>query len=207
MINELLYITDIIVDNLQNSSWIEAVAVIFGLASVWFARKENIWVYPTGIINVLIYVYLCFHAKLYAEMGINAFYFVMSVYGWYNWGRTGKNKVHLPISKLNFKSLLFYTFITLVFYGVLYFVLANFTDSNVPVWDALATAIFITGMLLMAFKKIENWIAWIIGDIIAIPLYAYKGLALTGIQYAVFLLLAVMGWVEWRRRYAVGRAP
>ena len=108
MTSEVLYITDIIVDNLQNSSWIEAVAVIFGLASVWFARKENIWVYPTGIVNVLVYVYLCFHARLYAEMGINAFYFVMSVYGWYNWGRIDEKKHHVPITRLAAKEILFY---------------------------------------------------------------------------------------------------
>lgn len=200
MSSELLYITDIIVDNLQNASWIEAVAVIFGLVSVWFARKENILVYPTGIVNVLIYVYLCFHAKLYAEMGINAFYFFMSVYGWYNWGRKDENKHHVPITKLTVRGIVFYTLLTLVIYFILYLVLMKFTDSNVPVWDAAATAIFITGMLLMALKKVENWIAWIIGNSMAIPLYAYKGLALTGIQYAVFLILAVMGWVEWRKR-------
>ena len=94
--------------NLLDTSWLEAVAVVFGILSVWFARKENIWVYPTGIINVLIYVYLCFFAGLYADMGINAFYFVMSVFGWYNWSRRDESMQHVPISSLSIGQWLMY---------------------------------------------------------------------------------------------------
>lgn len=186
--------------NILDTSWLEVVAVIFGILSVWFARKENIWVYPTGIVNVLIYVYLCFFAGLYADMAINAFYFVMSVFGWYNWSRRVDSTHHVPISGLNFKQWLLYILLIAVAFGIIYYVLLNFTDSTVPVFDSFTTSLFIAGMWLMAIKKIENWILWIIGDVLVIPMFAIKGLAFTSIQYIVFLVLAIMGYFEWRKR-------
>jgi nicotinamide mononucleotide transporter len=186
--------------NLLDTSWLEAVAVVFGILSVWFARKENIWVYPTGIINVLIYVYLCFFAGLYADMGINAFYFVMSVFGWYNWSRRDESMQHVPISSLSIGQWLMYILLIILAFGIIYLVLLNYTDSTVPMFDSFTTALFIAGMWLMAIKKIENWLLWIAGDILVIPMFAIKGLAFTSIQYIVFLVLAVMGYIEWRKR-------
>jgi len=186
--------------NILDSSWLEIVAVAFGILSVWFARKENIWVYPTGIVNVLIYVYLCFFAGLYADMAINAFYFVMSVFGWYNWSRHVDKTHHVPISSLSLKQWLFYILLIAVAFGVIYYVLSNFTDSTVPVFDSFTTSLFIAGMWLMAIKKIENWLLWILGDVLVIPMFAIKGLAFTSIQYVVFLILAIMGYIEWRKR-------
>ena len=186
--------------NILDTSWLEVVAVIFGILSVWFARKENIWVYPTGIVNVLIYVYLCFFAGLYADMAINAFYFVMSVFGWYNWTRRVDNTHHVPISSLNMKQWLFYVLLIMVAFGVIYYVLSNYTDSTVPVFDSFTTSLFIAGMWLMAIKKIENWLLWILGDLLVIPMFAMKGLAFTSVQYIVFLILAIMGYIEWRKR-------
>lgn len=197
---DLLNIFDSLYQNILDSSWLEAVAVMFGLFSVWFAKKENILVFPTGIISVLIYVYICLYAKLYADMGINFFYFVMSVYGWYNWSRKGENKKHIPISNLNKKGLMLSLSAFIVFFIVLSYILKNHTDSNVPYWDSLTTAIFLVGMWLMALKKIENWIAWIIGDLISIPLYAYKGLILTSFQFFIFLIIAVAGYYAWRNK-------
>ncbi len=186
--------------NILDTSWLEAVAVVFGILSVWFARKENIWVYPTGIINVLIYVYLCFFAGLYADMAINAFYFVMSVFGWYNWTRRDENLHHVPISALSLKQWLFYIILIAVAFGTIYYVLTHFTNSTVPLFDSFTTALFIAGMWLMALKKIENWLFWILGDLLVIPMFSIKGLAFTSIQYIVFLVLAIMGYVEWRKR-------
>jgi nicotinamide mononucleotide transporter len=186
--------------NIIDTSWIEFVAVFFGLLSVWYAKKENILVYPTGIINVLIFVYLCYHAGLYAEMGINTFYFVMSVYGWYSWTRKNQNKEVLPISRCNRLYHMINMSALIVFFFSLRFVLTRYTDSTVPTLDALTTSLFIVAMWLMARKKIENWILWIIGDLISIPMYAYKGLALSGFQFFIFLILAILGYIEWRRK-------
>lgn len=196
----LLSVFQTLYENILASSWIEALAVITGLLSVWYAKKENILVYPTGIVSVLIYVYLCFTVKLYAEMGINAFYFVMSIYGWVKWSRKTGDKPARPITRATKNEWIYSLAGFIISFIVLVYVLKNYTDSNVPVWDALTTAIFIIGMWLMALKKIENWLAWILGDLISIPLYASKGLALTSIQFAVFLALAVAGYLEWRRK-------
>jgi len=186
--------------NLLDSTWIEIVAVIFGLLSVWYAKKEKILVYPTGIVNVLIYVYICYFAGLYADMGINAFFFVMSVYGWYNWSRKIDISHHVPISKATRVQLLISFVSFFVFFLLLWYVLVRFTDSVVPVWDSFTTSIFIVSMWLMALKKIENWLGWIIGDALVIPLFAYKGLVFTSFQYIIFLALAISGYIEWHKK-------
>ena len=191
---------DLLYQNLNHTTWLEAVAVLFGLLSVWYARKENILVFPTGIISVLIYVYICYFAGLYADMGINGFYFLMSVYGWYNWTHQDSEQQTIAISYNTAKQHVISIAGTIVFFVVLYFVLSQYTDSTVPVWDSATTAIFIVGMWLMALKKVENWIFWIIGDFVSIPLYFYKGLALTSFQFTVFLVLAVWGYIEWRKK-------
>ncbi|MCK4569488.1 MAG: nicotinamide mononucleotide transporter [Bacteroidales bacterium] len=211
-----LDIFDILYQNLADSSILEAIAVIFGILSVWFAKKENILVYPTGIISVLIYIYICFFVKLYADMGINFVYFVMSIYGWYMWSRKDAGKHVLPISWCKPKDHLISAAMLVGFFITLSYVLSNYigsnvpiyTDSNIPIYidrnipiiDSLTTSFFIVGMWLMARKKIENWIYWIIGNVISIPLYFYKELALTSIQFTVFLVLAIMGFIEWRQK-------
>ncbi len=193
--------------NLTDTSWFEAIAVLLGIASVWYARRENILVYPTGIVSVLIYVFICFNARLYADAGINLFYFGMSVYGWYNWTRGGVNSTELLITKNNkvqqWTSVL-YTFTA--YWAILGLIwLFNRDDtvymqSYVPWVDSFTTAVFLIGMLLMAKKKVENWVYWIIGDIVSIPLYFMKGLVFTSFQYTVFLVIAILGYIEWNRR-------
>jgi nicotinamide mononucleotide transporter len=189
---ELLY------QNLLHTTWLEAVAVMLGLLSVWYAKKANILVYPTGIVSVLIYVYICYFAGLYADMGINFFYFVVSMFGWYKWTRKDKANKILPISLCSKKEHIAGVIASVVFFLILQYVLRKYTDSTVPYWDSFTTAIFITGMGLMAMKKTENWVYWIIGNVVSVPLYFHKDLVLTSFQYTVFLVLAVMGYIEWR---------
>lgn len=193
------YILEGLSAGLAQMTWLEAVAVIFGLASVWYARLENILVYPTGIISVIIYVYICAGAKLYADMGINAYYFVMSVYGWVVWSKKVDPTHRIPISRNSLSENISSVIILVVSFFVLRYVLINYTDSDVPVWDSATTAIFFVAMWLMARKKIENWIAWIIADAVSIPLYFHKGLLLTSFQYLVFLILAIMGYIAWKK--------
>lgn len=188
---------EILSNNIADTSWLEVIAVVFGIASVWFAKKANILVYPTGIVSVLIYLYICFFAGLYADMGINFVYFVMSIYGWVVWTQKKGGQDKRPVSTCNLKYHMVNIAMFLFFFIALTYVLKNYTDSTVPVWDSLTTAIFIVGMYLMALKKIENWIVWIIGDAISIPLYFHKGLILTSMQFTIFLVLAVLGYIEW----------
>lgn len=192
-------IIDGIIGGVIQTSALEWVAVICGVASVIYSMRENILVYPTGIISVIIYVYLAFQYKLYADMGVNGYYFVMSVYGWYYWANTDGSKEQVPVTINSSKENLYSLGILFGSFGILVFVLMNFTDSDVPIWDAATTAFAILGMWLMARKKLENWIAWIITDLISIPLYFYKGLVLTSFQFLIFTILAVMGYFAWKK--------
>ena len=182
---------------------VELVAVFFSLLSVWSMKKESILAFPFGIINVLIYVYICFATKLYAYAGINFFYFVMSVYGWYNWLRSGDNEEKIKITECSKQERIWEGLAILVFFVVLWTLLRKYTDSIVPVWDAITTAIYIVGMWLLARKKIENWILWIAGDFISIFLFAYEKLFFSSFQFLVFTVIAVLGYLEWKGKLTV----
>jgi len=194
---EIQWIWDGILEGMAQMTWLEAVAVFFGILSVFYSIKKNILVFPTGMISTSIYVYICLEYKLYADMGINAYYFSMSIYGWFLWSRPSNANGELPVTWLNAKGIVSSLAIFTVSYLVLYLVLSRFTDSDVPYWDSFTTASAFVGMWLMAKKKVENWIAWIITDIVSIPLYFYKGLMLTSFQFIFFTVLAVIGLLEW----------
>ena len=190
---------------LQNMTWLEAIAVFFGIASVFYSMREHIWVYPTGIVSTLIYVWICFEFKLYADMGINAYYFAMSIYGWFIWTHPKKNQEILPVTWLDSRGWLYSAGLFAISYPSLVFVLGNFTDSGVPYLDSFTTASAFVGMWLMAKKKVENWIFWIITDLVSVPLYFYKGLLLTSFQFLFFTVLATMGlfaWIKSAKTYA-----
>jgi len=192
--------------SILETTWLEIVAVIFGMLSVWYAKKANLLVFPTGMVSVLIYVYICFQFQLYADMGINFFYFVMSVYGWYKWTRRNDQQQVIPIRWNTRKEQWLGIGSTVVFFwiilGVIYLFKHDDTDyiqSYVPWIDSFTTAIFLVGMLFMALKRVENWIYWIIGNIVSVPLYFAKGLVFTSFQYLVFLGLAIAGLIAWKR--------
>lgn len=180
---------------------LEISAVIFGLLSVWFAKKDNILVFPTGMINTSIYVYLLWKWDLLGDMMINGYYFIMSVYGWYIWTRKREGETAFPISRTsaNEKKWSVLIFIlTIIFVIVVYLIFDKFTSWFSYV-DTLLTGLFFVGMWLMAKRKIENWIFWIAGDIISIPLYFAKGYTFTSIQYFIFTIIAVFGYLEWKK--------
>ena len=180
---------------------LEIIAIILGFSSVWFSKNNSIWVYPTGMISTSIYVYLLFYWGLIGDMLINAYYFSMSIYGWYYWTRVNNGTATNPISKMNkseqkISIFLFVFVITFVFAVYNSF---NMWNNMIAYIDTFTTAIFFIGMWLMARRKIENWLFWIAGDIISIPIYLYKGLALTSFQYLVFTLIAVAGYITWKK--------
>lgn len=193
------YVISGLTDGLQQMTWFEAIAVLFGLLSVWFAKKENILVYPTGIVSVSIYVYICLGAKLYADMGINAYYFVVSIYGWIVWSKKEGQKDSIPITRNSTTENIFSFSIFTAAVGLLYYVLVSFTDSDVPLWDSITTSVAFTAMWLMARKKLESWTAWIITDLLSIPLYFYKGYILTSFQFLIFLFIAIQGYLAWKK--------
>ena len=179
---------------------LEIIAVIFGLLSVWFSKQNNVLVFPTGMISTSIFVYLLYKWVLLGDMITNGYYFVMSIYGWYYWTKR-KNNIVTPITKLNFKekkisAYIFISSIILIFLVYQYFDKWNSVTAYI---DNLTTAIFFVGMWLMANRKLENWIFWIIGDLISVPLYLYKGLVFTSLQYFIFTFIAIAGYYSWKR--------
>ncbi|MDB4269093.1 nicotinamide riboside transporter PnuC [Flavobacteriaceae bacterium] len=180
---------------------LELVAVVLGLVSVWFAKQDNILVYPSGMISTGIFVYLLLQAGLIGDFMINAYYFIMSIYGWYFWTRRKEGKIEHPIARMNSKEkrVWFILFmIILLFVGGIYILFDKWKDWSAPP-DTFTTALFFVGMWLMARKKIEHWIFWIVGDIISIPLYLFKELGLTSLQYIIFTIIAIFGYIQWKK--------
>ena len=179
---------------------LEMFAVLFGLLSVWFSKNNNILVYPTGMISTAIFVYLLYKWFLLGDMIINGYFFFMSIYGWFIWSRK-KNNVFTPISHLDYNEIrisiyIFFTSLLTVYIVYVYF---DKWDSLTAYIDNLTTAIFFVGMWLMANRKIENWFFWIMGDIISVPLYFYKGLTFTSLQYLIFTFIAISGYYSWKK--------
>ena len=174
---------------------LEFLAFVFGIISVYFAKKENIWVYPTGLISTIITVYLLFQARYYGDMTMNFYYSIMSIYGWYKWS-TKSQKVELSISKTNNQEKIIGLF-------MFFFKDIEVTSQvilEIPNYiDIFTSGIFFTAMWYMALKKIENWTLWIIGDVIAVPLFAYRGLGMLSLQYIIFTILAVLAYIEWKK--------
>ena len=182
---------------------LEALAVVMGLLSVWYAKRDHIAVYPTGMLSTALYVYLLFQANLLGDMMINAYFFSMSIYGWYFWGqREGGTRVN-RISTLDKKEIRgsVVLFLAAAFFVlIVYQLFDKWTDCTAPM-DAFTTALFFVAMWLMARRKIAHWVFWIIGDLISVPLYLYKGLGLTSLQYFIFTLIAIFGYIQWKKSY------
>jgi len=181
---------------------LEIIAVFFGFLSVWFSKNNNILVFPTGMINTSIFVYLLLKWSLLGDMIINAYYFVMSIYGWYFWLK-GTNNTISPISKVSNTDIRIVVLLFIsssVFVSLIYTIFDKW-ETIVSYIDILTTAIFFAAMWLMAKRKVESWIFWMVGNIISVPLYLHKGLAFTSIQYFIFTLIAIAGYIKWKELY------
>jgi nicotinamide mononucleotide transporter len=179
---------------------LEFIAFFFGIISVWLAKKENIWVYPTGLISTIITVYLLYKAAYFGDMTMNFYYSIMSVIGWFMW-KKNKNREALKITRTNRKEKIIGFFMFLITMLVTYFVYLFFDYKlEIPNYiDIFTSGIFFTGMWFMALKKIENWTLWILGDCIAVPLFACRGLGMLAAQYLIFTILAVSAYLEWKK--------
>jgi len=180
---------------------LEAIAFIFGILSVWYAKKENILVYPTGIICTVITVYLLYINQYFGDMMMNFYYSVMSVYGWWNWSRKRHSKHVLPISRTTLKEKQIGVVLFVLTMVITYFVYKgfNYTLETANYIDIVTSGIFFTAMWYMANKKLENWTLWIIANLVTIPLYAYRGLGMLSLQYIIFTILAIQGYLAWKK--------
>ena len=193
------------IDGMKQTSWLEYIAVFTGIASVWFSRIENIWVYPVGLVNTIIYIYISVKGHLLGEASVNFYYTVVSVYGWILWAKKDKQQHHvLAITKSGAKEwlqhiLFFAAFYVAIFLSLMY-LKTKFAPGAIPWADAFASATAYTGMWLMAKKKVESWYWWIATDISSIPLYFVKHYVFTSVYYLVLLVFAFWGLAEWARR-------
>ena len=179
---------------------LEIIAVVFGLLSVWYSKNNNILVFSTGMISTAVFIYLLYKWVLLGDMMINAYYFLMSIYGWFIWTRKENNTI-TPISRVtnNEKKIGIIIFLSSLVFVYLIYVYFDKWGTITSYVDNITTAIFFVGMWLMAKRKIENWIFWIIADIISIPLYFYKGLTFTSLQYLIFTFIAIAGYYSWKK--------
>ena len=195
---------DFFISQYQNASFLQIIleflVFVFGIASVVLAKKENIWVYPTGLIATVITTYLLYQAKYFGDMTMNAYYSLMSLYGWYKWSAK-TNEPEIKITRTNMRE----KFIGLGLFGltmVITYMVYKFFDYKLEIpnyIDIFTSGLFFTAMWYMALKKIENWTLWIIGDCIVVPLFAYRGLGMLSLQYFIFTILAVYGYLEWKK--------
>jgi nicotinamide mononucleotide transporter len=184
---------------------IEIIAVFTGVTSVWFAKKENILLYPVGIVSVFLWIYLCWVGEIYGQAIINFFFLVMNIYGWYNWSRKDNsdlNKVQIKFSSI--KENMLYSIIAVLLTFLIYRVLSNIDiedfDWKFVLMESFITAINFIAMWLMAWKRVEHWVLWIIGDIFCIPLFVFKEYYLSVAQFSIFIIIAFMGYFEWKKK-------
>ncbi|MDB5200443.1 MAG: nicotinamide mononucleotide transporter [Chitinophagaceae bacterium] len=193
------------IDGMKATTWLEYVAVLFGIASVWFSRKENILVYPVGLINTIIYIYLSFKGSLFGEAGVNLYYTIMSIYGWILWTKKDRQQHHVVIITWSNKKewtqeLFFFSAFYIAIFFSLSYLKKDFAPGAIPWADAFASATAFTGMWLMAKKKVESWYWWIATNIASTPLYFVKHYVFTSVYYFVLLIMAIWGLIEWKRR-------
>ncbi|MBS1626630.1 MAG: nicotinamide mononucleotide transporter [Bacteroidetes bacterium] len=194
------------INGLQETTWYEFIAVFAGIGSVWLSKKENIWVYPIGLINTIIYIIISFKYHLLGEASVNFYYTIMSIYGWWLWAR--KDRINhttiLHITYSNKKEWIYQLLFFASFYITIYFALTaakkSFAEGAIPWADAFASSTAYTGMWLMAKKKVESWYWWIATNIASVPLYFVKTLVFTSVQYVVILIIAIFGLLSWMKK-------
>jgi nicotinamide mononucleotide transporter len=176
----------------------ELIATLTGVISVYFSFKKNILTYFFGLISVTLYIFICYNAGIYAEMGINIFYFLMSLYGWRNWYLLFKENEVFRSIQLTLKTNILFFLLTMLVWWVIFYILRNYTDSTIPFLDSFTASFFVTGMILMTIKSIENWVYLIIGNLVTIPLFIYKELYISAVFYLILTVFAFMGFVSWK---------
>jgi nicotinamide mononucleotide transporter len=183
--------------------YLEPVAVTFGLVSVWLSTRQHIASWPTALVNVSLYVVIFFGVKLYADMGLQFVYFGLSLYGWYQWKFGGAGRTVLPVSRTTPRLAAVLVPLGLLAAAGLGHTLARTTDAALPWVDSAATVTSLIAQWMMTRKLLECWLVWIAVDVVYVSMFIYKDLYLTALQYGVFLVLAVLGWLQWKRSFEV----
>ncbi|SDE16512.1 nicotinamide mononucleotide transporter [Mucilaginibacter pineti] len=197
---ELLSVGQHIVQEIKQTSSLEWIGAVTGIGCVYLAAKQSIWNWPVGIISVLAYVIVFYESKLFGDAGLQIYFLGTGIYGWYFWLRK-KERHEKPVTSLTPRQYIWVIIATLILSGLLGLFLHKFTSTNVPYIDGCCTAISFMAQLLMTRKVLQNWALWIFVDICYVPLYIYKSLYVTAILYVILLVLACLGYIDWRREY------
>lgn len=179
---------------------VEIAAVVFSLAYLYFSIRQKILLWPMGIISAVLYMAVFYHSKFYADMGLNGYYLVVSIYGWIYWERSGKGSgAALPVSRIDRTTAGVLGGLSVIGFLGIGWILDRYTDSPVPYWDALTTAGSFAATWMLARKILEHWLVWIVVDAISIGLYLYRGLYPTLILFAVYTTMAFIGYIAWKK--------
>jgi len=186
-----------------SAHYVEVLGVFFSILYLYFSIRQNILLWPMGIISALLYMVVFYQSKFYADMGLNGYYVVISIYGWVIWKQGSSNSGKgLPIRRINLKLALILLTITMAAFFGIGEVLARYTDSPIPYWDAFTTAVSFTATWMLARKILEHWILWVIVDTISMGLYLYRGLYPTLVLFAIYTAMAVVGFIEWKKAHS-----
>ena len=186
-----------------SGNYIELLGAILGFAYILFSIRQSIWTWPVGLLASVLYVWVFLTTKLYADMGLQVYYVAVSIYGWYEWvkGKSADSNEKLHISRLTLRMGLVLSLITLLVFLLMWYVLKNFTDSPVPFADSLATSLSIVATWMLARKILEHWLVWIFVDVFSIGLFWYKDLYPTVILFSIYTIMAVVGFIEWKKEW------
>lgn len=186
------------------SNKIELLGAILGILYIYFSIKQNILTWPTGLLTSLLYVYVFLNAKLYADMGLQAYYVFISLYGWYFWikGNKPENAKRVLVKRTSLSLWIKLALVSVIFYAIILFILLKFTNSDVPYMDSMTTALSIVATWMLARKYVEHWLIWIFVDAFSAGLYIYKGLWATVVLFIVYTVMAVLGYMEWKKDLA-----
>lgn len=187
--------------NWLSNNYIELIGTLTGLIYLYLEIRQNVWLWPLGIITSVFYIYIFFVSKFYADMGLQGYYLIVSFYGWYHWLHGGKkqNSGSLPISRITVKLAFWLSLVTLMLFFIIEFILERFTDSPVPIGDAFTTALSITATWMLARKIIEHWWLWVVVDGVSLALYIYKGLYPTSVLFVFYTAMSVVGYYQWKK--------
>jgi nicotinamide mononucleotide transporter len=185
--------------NWLSINYIEVLGAVTGMVYIYFSIQRNIWLWPWGIITSAFYIFIFFDSKFYADMGLQVYYLAISIYGWKTWNTAKNFDGEVLVKKASIYHIIAFLFFTIVLTLIISLILINFTDSPIPVWDALTTAGSILATYMLAKRYIENWIFWIVINVISIGLYIYRGLYPTVLLFIVYLLMAFLGYYKWKK--------
>jgi nicotinamide mononucleotide transporter len=189
-------------------TWIEGIAAICGLLCVWWTVRQNVFCWPSGLIQVVLYIGVFYHAKLYSDLILHVIYVIMQLYGWYHWLYGGRQRTELRVTELSLLALLAWISLGVAATVPWGYSMATYTDAAAPYADAFIAVASLIAQWLMARKKLESWYFWIAVDVVAIAVYLFKALLITTGLYAVFLALAIAGYIQWRKTVQpMGRSP